>query len=83
VIDGFEVLKTATLDVAVRELRDIEAEWKSQDDPIAMLDDIRSDGEPEPVNGRVRQSYLLPYYSPRREAPERCGARARTSRIPT
>jgi hypothetical protein len=42
VIDGFDVLKTVTFDDAVRGLRDIEARWKSKEDPLAALDEIRS-----------------------------------------
>jgi hypothetical protein len=55
VIDGFDVLKTVTFDDAVRELRAIDASWKrANHDPLAILDEIRS-GEPEEVNGSVRQ----------------------------
>jgi hypothetical protein len=41
VIDGFEVLKTVTFDDAVRELRGIESAWKREEDPLAILDEIR------------------------------------------
>jgi hypothetical protein len=53
VIEDFELIKVTTLDEAVTELRGVKAKWKQFDDPLAILEDIRT-GEQNKPNGGVR-----------------------------
>lgn len=54
VIDGFDVVRIATFDAAIDQLRGIDADWKKRNDSVAVLDQIRS-GETGALNGGLRQ----------------------------
>jgi len=45
VIDDFAVMKAGNIEQAIDELRGVKAEWKSLNDPLALLDAIRSGNE--------------------------------------
>lgn len=50
VIDDFDVIQVVTLDEAICKLRNINAEWKTFGDPLAIVEDIRT-GELRKLNG--------------------------------
>lgn len=51
VIEDFEPIKTVAFDEAIAELRSIDAAWKRLEDPLTVLEDIRTGKHSEPNGG--------------------------------
>lgn len=52
-IDDFEPVRLATVQEATSELKNIDAEWKHSEDPLAVLEEIRN-GDTHKTNGGLR-----------------------------
>jgi hypothetical protein len=51
IIEDFEVTKTVSFDEAIADLRGIDATWKRLEDPLTVLEDIRTGRHSEPHGG--------------------------------